>query len=793
MTVQYDRQLTELIHEQARALGADLVGIANVERYAAAPALLSPQGHLPAARSLVVVALAHPDAAVEMGGRPSPHHLGPYEVQNTMNTRNEHIVWVLAGLLEERGWRAIPMPATNIWRFRPYKEVQRPFVPDISNIHAGAAAGLGEIGWSGLLLTPEFGPRQRLCTLITDAPLEPTPVYQGEPLCDRCLMCARHCPTQAFDQEVKGEQVVVIGGRVMRYADKNIWRCAWAEHFGLDLDLPKPAHIDEAVILSQLAQHGRRGGELGCCLRFCLPPQIRHYEPDYTDTVRRRVHTQGTGGALDRPAGWEVQRLAFGWGAQQVAVADEDQCRAAGLALRAHLTDGCRLVAFALPWPAGAWGPQAPPEAAAAVGAALGDLVRFAEYDIARHLERLGYAALPGIGLSAAAISQAVGWPQGQAAMGQVGGGRSVGSVITSAPLPVGRWVKAKPPAPAVWELLQALGGQRWARCAAPAQGTTRKALVEQLFSALPGRVDLLGIASAERLATLAAQLEQLLDLQAMSFVLRDGGPIHGPVQPQCQAKTPPIVKRPADWLAGARSVIVLGARVPATTLARATEPPAEAVGPYAYAVYQARRELRYAAYALALGLEAAGWRATVADDVTGTGSAQANPRGPQPDFRASAFAAVAAGLGQMLHTGAVWTQEYGTACLFISVVTDAPLPPTPLVQGEPPCARCSRPCVRACPTAALGEETLTVELAGQRLSFGKLDWLRCEWAHRYGLVGAEGPRWIGSQTDLPPPPGLLNVDQLAAAFAQLDPLQKHWLCVVEPCVRACHLTSQKS
>jgi len=792
--MQADLVLTQRIIERARELGVDLVGVANVERYEHAPVLMSPQGHFPQARCIVVVALHHTDGAIEMGGRPTPHDIGPYSVQNTMNTRNEHIVWCLAGMLEGEGWRAIPMPATNIWRFRPYDGVDRPFVPDISNIHAAAAAGLGEIGWSGLLLTPEFGPRQRFCTLITDAPLAPTPLYRGPALCDRCMMCAEHCLAEAFDKEVRGECVVVIEDKEMRYADKNMWRCAWGEHFGLDLFLDKPDHIDEAVIREYLARHGRRGGEMGSCLRFCLPPHLRHFDPDYTDTVRRRLNTSRPELPVDRPATWEVRRIAAKWGAAAVAVATPEECGAVGIDLGAKLTDGQRLVAFAVPWPNGCSSRDAEAVPLPAASAAARDFAAFAEHDIARQLERLGYAAIPrtGIGPQTLAGATRIGDVASDRAVHVRGHGPRVvlGSVITSAPIEPGVWPAPERPAARLWPLIEALQGGRAARASLAAETDRCRAVAaERLFSELPGRVDMIGFAAAEALDDVVEQLEGLLDLGAMARYAVDRGPIHGPVVPEIVERERPILRRPRDWLEGARSVVVLGARIPATTLDRATEPPADAVGPYAYAVYQARRELRYAALWIGLALEAAGFRAAITDDLMGTGSVQINPRGHQPDFRASRFAAVAAGLGRLMHTGGVWTPEHGPRCLFIAIVTDASLEPAPPLAGPSPCETCeAKPCVSACPTGALLGELVEVEVCGQRERFGRLDWLRCEWAKHYGLVGDAGPRWIGSQTDIAPPLGKLTIEQVAEAYAQLDPVQKHWMCIVEPCLRACHL-----
>ena len=58
-----DNRLTLAVKEFAYSLGADLVGVANIERYKDAPIKMSPQGILPCAKSVIVCAVHHPDAA----------------------------------------------------------------------------------------------------------------------------------------------------------------------------------------------------------------------------------------------------------------------------------------------------------------------------------------------------------------------------------------------------------------------------------------------------------------------------------------------------------------------------------------------------------------------------------------------------------------------------------------------------------------------------------------------------------------------------------------------------------
>lgn len=66
-------------------------------------------------------------------------------------------------------------------------------------------AGLGELGRNGLLITPQYGPRVRLCKIFTDLPLEPDkPIEFGvKEFCKKCKLCAKYCEAGAisFDDE----------------------------------------------------------------------------------------------------------------------------------------------------------------------------------------------------------------------------------------------------------------------------------------------------------------------------------------------------------------------------------------------------------------------------------------------------------------------------------------------------------------------------------------------------------------------------------------------------------------
>ncbi|NHJ25812.1 MAG: [Fe-S]-binding protein, partial [Candidatus Lokiarchaeota archaeon] len=66
----------------------------------------------------------------------------------------------------------------------------------------GQRANLGAIGRHGLLITPEFGPRQRIAVIytnITNLPFAKSNSYEWiSEFCKKCVSCMQACPTKAI-------------------------------------------------------------------------------------------------------------------------------------------------------------------------------------------------------------------------------------------------------------------------------------------------------------------------------------------------------------------------------------------------------------------------------------------------------------------------------------------------------------------------------------------------------------------------------------------------------------------
>jgi len=180
-------ELAFKLRRLATKLGGDLLGVASPELLSAAPEGFRPQDILPGCRSVIVVGKGLSDATVET--TPSRMFDNMYAATNSFL---EYLILQITDTLIREGYRAVAIG--------PHSLDGKLFMGDISQKHAAVAAGLGRFGLQSLVLTPEFGPRQRWGVVITQAPLQfGTPMT--EELCQRekCgQACLKNCPAKVF-------------------------------------------------------------------------------------------------------------------------------------------------------------------------------------------------------------------------------------------------------------------------------------------------------------------------------------------------------------------------------------------------------------------------------------------------------------------------------------------------------------------------------------------------------------------------------------------------------------------
>ncbi len=178
-------EYTEKLKNQILALGADLVGIAEVEPLKELrvdpPDLLAPFSRA------VSIALQLPLAVFEeIIDRPTPIYKAIYQTANLMLDR---IAFRAAMILQNDGHYSLPSPASQVLD-------QKNWYGAISHKAVARMAGLGWQGKNLLLITPQYGSRVRLATILTKAPLDVDGSKKNR--CGKCANCRDACPARAI-------------------------------------------------------------------------------------------------------------------------------------------------------------------------------------------------------------------------------------------------------------------------------------------------------------------------------------------------------------------------------------------------------------------------------------------------------------------------------------------------------------------------------------------------------------------------------------------------------------------
>ncbi len=255
-------RLNDEFRDYLLAQGADLVGFGLVSHMAGAPEIMQPRRYLPDAHSMIAIGLHINEASCDLiersvhdGELPASYHSYQLFTLAIVNPQLDTIAFQGARFLEKQGYRAYPFPANMPHISKPSAEY--PGGPgDISHRHVAVACGLGQIGWHNLLITPQFGTRQKLTTIITNALLEPDPICEHR-LCNHCFQCARACPTAAIPVDPQEKTTIAIRGKPVQYAKIVGWKCRWGcsgmlESAGGYTDIAMP---DEEPSAEELLQY----------------------------------------------------------------------------------------------------------------------------------------------------------------------------------------------------------------------------------------------------------------------------------------------------------------------------------------------------------------------------------------------------------------------------------------------------------------------------------------------------------------------------------------------------------
>jgi epoxyqueuosine reductase QueG len=195
-----NQEFTIKIKEYCRGAGADLVGFAPVERWGKediVPDDFRPQSIWAPTRTVIVLGMGMILPIVE--STPSVLHM---ELYKTVNIKLDALAYDVARYLNRLGHGATFFSRDGYNSLKAFKRwCGAPF----GHVMAAKYAGLGNIGLSHCLLTPEFGPRVRFVSVFTDLNLIPDPLVENQ-ICIKCGACAKCCPKNAL--QVRDDRLI---------------------------------------------------------------------------------------------------------------------------------------------------------------------------------------------------------------------------------------------------------------------------------------------------------------------------------------------------------------------------------------------------------------------------------------------------------------------------------------------------------------------------------------------------------------------------------------------------------
>ncbi|MEA2012701.1 MAG: hypothetical protein U9O87_06405 [Verrucomicrobiota bacterium] len=230
------KQLRNKIFEVCKEDSMDFMGVGSTDRFEGVHYRMRPEAHLDGAKSVISIGMRYPIAMYENADRTKSESFMAMDSYENFGMTTTMLLAAMdvSRILEDFGYKAIPITMDQ-YRVNLYKDINESWSQDFRNDVAAVAAGHGEIGFNGVVITPKYGTRQRFTSIVTDAPLEADKMYDGASLCDMCMKCISACKMNALNKN--SVEIVSVGEKEFKVAQKDRWRCMWSKEFNLNAEM----------------------------------------------------------------------------------------------------------------------------------------------------------------------------------------------------------------------------------------------------------------------------------------------------------------------------------------------------------------------------------------------------------------------------------------------------------------------------------------------------------------------------------------------------------------------------
>ncbi len=183
----------------ARDLGADLCGIASVERFQNTPDGFNPADIYSKCKSVIVFAKRVP------AGSLSAESCIPYtHVSDIITDEVDSLGIKLCLILEDLRIEAVPIPSDDP---SEYWEAENQYARGILSMrHAGYLAGLGVMGKNTLLVNEKNGNMIQIGAVLVDIKLDSDPLATYTVCRPKCNLCIDKCPQKALNGETVNQK-----------------------------------------------------------------------------------------------------------------------------------------------------------------------------------------------------------------------------------------------------------------------------------------------------------------------------------------------------------------------------------------------------------------------------------------------------------------------------------------------------------------------------------------------------------------------------------------------------------
>lgn len=210
-------ELTQKLRDMARCAGAALTGVATLETLEGGPPSTDLTYVLPTAKSALTFAVPMDEDLIEAYLRKEDHR-GHEEDNIRTNLVSSGMSFEISNFLNQQGIATVPVAANGVYRAdaetNPLDEK-----PPISHRYLAVRSGIGHFGYSGNVITKDYGASVILGSLVTEAELVPTdPRPPEENYCSQCKLCSESCVSGLMSPDEM--TTVTMGGVEFSYSKR---------------------------------------------------------------------------------------------------------------------------------------------------------------------------------------------------------------------------------------------------------------------------------------------------------------------------------------------------------------------------------------------------------------------------------------------------------------------------------------------------------------------------------------------------------------------------------------------